>query len=103
MLYSLSAAFINQSKASSNTKRTTQQPKHIAKTNRRPQEIYYWRLINLKANKNCLRQSGGHSKLEPPGPIPNPEVKRLCADGSWTIGPVRVGRRQFYMPLLSEN
>ena len=45
--------------------------------------------------------SGGHSKLEPPGPIPNPEVKRLCADGSWTIGPVRVGRRQFYMPCIS--
>ena len=50
-----------------------------------------------------LRESGGHSKVEPPGPIPNPEVKRFCADGSWTIGPVRVGRRQFFMPLLSES
>jgi hypothetical protein len=47
---------------------------------------------------NRLRRSGDHSKVEPPGPIPNPEVKRFCADGSWTIGPVRVGRRQFFMP-----
>ena len=50
---------------------------------------------------NRLRRSGDHSKVEPPGPIPNPEVKRFCADGSWTIGPVRVGRRQFIMPLVS--
>ena len=47
------------------------------------------------------RDSGDHSKVEPPGPIPNPEVKRFCADGSWTIGPVRVGRRQFFMLILS--
>ena len=38
--------------------------------------------------------SGDQSEVEPPGPIPNPEVKRLCANGSGTIGPVRVGRRQ---------
>ncbi len=38
--------------------------------------------------------SGGQSREEPPGPIPNPEVKLLSADGSGTIGPVRVGRRQ---------
>ena len=38
--------------------------------------------------------SGGQSAVEPPGPIPNPEVKRCSADGSGTIGPVRVGRRQ---------
>ena len=46
--------------------------------------------------RNHLRTttSGGHSREEPPGPIPNPEVKLLCADGSGTIGPVRVGRRQ---------
>ena len=41
---------------------------------------------------------GGHSSVEPPGPIPNPEVKRICADGSRTIGPARVGRRQVYEP-----
>ncbi len=34
--------------------------------------------------------------VEPPGPIPNPEVKRCCADGSGAIGPVRVGRCQVY-------
>ena len=38
--------------------------------------------------------SGDQSEVEPPGPIPNPEVKRLSANGSGTIGPVRVGRRQ---------
>ncbi|MEY5019538.1 MAG: hypothetical protein RLZ22_626, partial [Verrucomicrobiota bacterium] len=36
------------------------------------------------------------SVVEPPGPIPNPEVKRHSANGSGTIGPVRVGRRQVY-------
>ena len=38
--------------------------------------------------------SGGNSKLEPPDPIPNSEVKQLSADGS--VGPphVRVGHRQ---------
>jgi hypothetical protein len=41
--------------------------------------------------------------MEPPGSIPNPEVKRSCADGSWTIGPVRVGRCQVIWLLPSEN
>ena len=40
--------------------------------------------------------SGDHSEVEPPGPIPNPEVKRFSANGSETIGLVRVGRRQVY-------
>lgn len=40
--------------------------------------------------------SGDQSVVEPPGPIPNPEVKRRSADGSGTIGPVRVGRRQVF-------
>ena len=44
--------------------------------------------------------SGDQSAVEPPGPIPNPEVKRRSADGSGTIGPVRVGRRQVYARLL---
>ena len=43
--------------------------------------------------------SGDQSAVEPPGPIPNPEVKRCSADGSGTIGPVRVGRRQVYARL----
>ena len=42
--------------------------------------------------------SGDHSEVEPPGPIPNPEVKRFSANGSETIGLVRVGRRQVYAP-----
>ena len=41
--------------------------------------------------------------MEPPGPIPNPEVKRICADGSRTIGPARVGRRQVYEPHSSNE
>jgi hypothetical protein len=44
--------------------------------------------------------SGDQSALEPPGPIPNPEVKRRSADGIGTIGPVRVGRRQVFAPHL---
>ena len=40
--------------------------------------------------------SGGQSAVEPPGPIPNPEVKRCSADGIGTTGPVRVGRRQVF-------
>ena len=43
--------------------------------------------------------SGGQSAVEPPGPIPNPEVKRRSANGSETIGLVRVGRRQVYARL----
>ncbi len=35
-----------------------------------------------------------HSKLEPPDPIPNSEVKRLSADGSVGSPHVRVGHRQ---------
>ena len=38
--------------------------------------------------------SGDQSVVEPPGPIPNPEVKRRSADGSGMKGPARVGRRQ---------
>ena len=47
--------------------------------------------------------SGDQSAVEPPGPIPNPEVKRRSADGSGTTGPVRVGRRQVYAPFIREN
>ena len=43
--------------------------------------------------------SGDQSAVEPPGPIPNPEVKRCSANGSETIGLVRVGRRQVYARL----
>lgn len=44
--------------------------------------------------------SGDQSAVEPPGPIPNPEVKRRSADGSGTTGPVRVGRRQVNAPSM---
>ena len=47
--------------------------------------------------------SGDQSEVEPPGPIPNPEVKRFSANGSETIGLVRVGRRQVYAPHSAMN
>lgn len=78
---------------------------HVAtKVTRRPKDINGYREWSpndslLLTIDYCLRQSGDHSKVEPPGPVPNPEVKHFCADGSWAIGPVRVGRRQFICPL----
>ena len=47
--------------------------------------------MNPTAPQFC---SGSRSMEEPPGPIPNPEVKLCSADGSGAIGPVRVGRCQ---------
>ena len=41
--------------------------------------------------------------MEPPGPIPNPEVKRYSADGSWAKGPARVGRCQLFARLLRQK
>ena len=35
---------------------------------------------------------GDGSKKDTPVPMPNTAVKLLSADGSWTFGPVRVGR-----------
>src|SRR5689334_20388878 len=37
---------------------------------------------------------GGHSEREPPDPIPNSEVKTLCADGSVPFRHARVGHCQ---------
>src|SRR2546429_8615808 len=37
---------------------------------------------------------GGHSEREPPDPIPNSEVKTLCADGSVPCRHARVGHCQ---------
>ena len=42
--------------------------------------------------------SGGNSKLEPPDPISNSEVKRLSANGSVGSPHVRVGHRQALIP-----
>ena len=56
--------------------------------------------LDGKRHAPPILTSGDQSAVEPPGPIPNPEVKRCSADGSGTIGPVRVGRRQVYAPYL---
>ena len=45
--------------------------------------------------------SDEHSKLEPPDPISNSEVKRLSADGSVGSPHVRVGHRQAFMTSAS--
>ncbi len=37
--------------------------------------------------------SSDDGKEVTPVPIPNTEVKLFCADGSWDLVPVRVGRR----------
>ena len=57
------------------------------------------RVTVLIGGTNPRLPSGDQSAVEPPGPIPNPEVKRRSADGSETIGLVRVGRRQVYARL----
>ena len=41
---------------------------------------------------------GGYSEREPPDPISNSEVKTFCADGSVSVGHVRVGRCQGLKP-----
>ncbi len=38
--------------------------------------------------------SGGDSEEVTPVPMPNTVVKLFCADGSWGLPPVRVGRCQ---------
>ncbi len=45
-----------------------------------------------------IRFSGDHKRSVPPVPIPNTAVKALAADGSETIGLVRVGCCQIYDP-----
>ena len=41
---------------------------------------------------------GGNSEREPPDPIPNSEVKTLCADGSVAASHARVGHCQALNP-----
>ncbi len=48
----------------------------------------------LRSAAQATSFPGGHSGREPPDPIPNSEVKTLCADGSLAVGQVRVGHRQ---------
>ena len=47
---------------------------------------------------------GDGSKKDTPVPMPNTAVKLLSADGSWTFGPVRVGRCHalFYLLQLTD-
>ena len=48
-------------------------------------------VLSEQAQKNKLY--GDDGKKDPPVSIPNTAVKLLSADGSWTLDPVRVGRR----------
>src|ERR1022692_2835472 len=47
-----------------------------------------------RRNKEFSGLPGGHSEREPPDPIPNSEVKTLCADGSVAASHARVGHCQ---------
>ena len=49
----------------------------------------------IKPNSN--RFPGDHSRLEPPDPIPNSEVKRMYADDSVGSPHVKVGHRQGFI------
>src|SRR6202041_1847628 len=46
------------------------------------------------SNKEFSGLPGGNSEREPPDPIPNSEVKTLCADGSVAASHARVGHCQ---------
>ncbi len=52
--------------------------------------------ILLVSRSIILKRSylGGSREVGTPDPIPNSEVKHFSADGTWTLGPGRVGRRQ---------
>ena len=63
---------------------------------------------NIKSKKQNLRLGsaqpnlrtvfpGDHSRLEPPDPIPNSEVKRTYADDSVGFPHVKVGHRQVFI------
>ena len=45
---------------------------------------------------------GGYMPGVPPVPIPNTAVKPRAANGSWTIGPARVGCRQVFDPDIAK-
>ena len=51
----------------------------------------HFRVVFSFLKRSCL---GGSSDEGTPDPIPNSEVKLISADGTWTLGPGRVGRRQ---------
>lgn len=46
----------------------------------------------IQTKKRDQHSCGDDGKKDTPVSIPNTEVKLLSADGSWTFGPVRVGR-----------
>ena len=46
---------------------------------------------------------GDGSKKDTPVPMPNTAVKLLSADGSWTFGPVRVGRCHAFVILFRNS
>ena len=60
----------------------------------------HWKSVSRRA---AGLDSGDHSVVEPPGPIPNPEVKRRSADGSGATGLARVGRCQVFARHLREK
>jgi hypothetical protein len=54
--------------------------------------------LRKQRNATPVTESGDHSAVAPPVPIPNTEVKRCSPDGSACIACARVGRRQNLCP-----
>ena len=59
--------------------------------------------VSMRGGRESHQPSGDHRVAEPPGPIPNPDVKRCSADGSWMLDSARVGRRQLFARLLRKK
>ena len=56
--------------------------------------------LNFTLSPHGGKFLGDHRRGVPPVPIPNTAVKPSAANGSWTLGPARVGRCQVYSPDL---
>ena len=59
--------------------------------------------LNFRLSPHGGKFLGDHRRGVPPVPIPNTAVKPSAANGSWTLGPARVGRCQVYSPDLRKK
>ena len=68
-----------------NTNRSRAYPKYNGHT--------FYTMLSSFEGIHSLYRSSDDGEEDTPVPIPNTEVKLFCADGSWDLVPVRVGRR----------